>query len=521
MKIKLTLDFEESIESALKKEVGSFINYRVRSKSLDARGINRGKRPRFTYEIEVLKSGEQFEPLTESFPQVGPLSERPIIVGTGPAGLFCALRLLDCGVPSILLERGKPAALRMKDIAKFWRYGQLDPESNVCYGEGGAGLFSDGKLITRVKSPYISYVMQRLVDFGAPEETAYLSNPHLGSNRIRGLIIRLTDYLKKGGCEFRYQARVNQLIYSADGKKVEGVMLASGEKLYSPHIVLATGHSAHEMYRHLEHSHVAMKPKDFAVGVRVEHPSALINQLQHGKFYEHQALGTAKYRLSSHNQLTDRGAYSFCMCPGGIVLSSGTDADGIVTNGMSNYNQDYPWSNAAIIVSVKAGRDFCLKPSDSLLDGFRFQREIEIAAFRHSVEFADGKALPAQSLIPFVEQRKAVGSLPKSSTPSGTFNCSFDKIFPQFVQDELRQAFLQYEKLLPGFLSREAVVMAPETRTSSPVTILRDRETLVSTSTDGLYPCGEGAGHAGGITSAAVDGVNVALSILRRAGKLD
>lgn len=521
MKIKLNLDFEENIETALKKEVGSFINFRVRSKSLDARGINRGKRPRFNYEIEVIRSGEVFEPLTLAFPKVGPLKVKPIIVGTGPAGLFCALRLLDCGVPSILLERGKPAALRMKDIAKFWRYGELNPESNVCYGEGGAGLFSDGKLVTRVKSPYISYVMQRLVDFGAPEETAYLSNPHLGSNRIRGLIIKLTDYLKHGGCEFRYEARVDELLYSADRQQVEGVLLANGEKLYSPHVVLATGHSAHEIYRHLEKAKVAMRPKDFAVGVRVEHPSSLINRLQHGAFCHHEALGTAKYRLSSHNELTDRGAYSFCMCPGGIVLSSGTDADGIVTNGMSNYNQDYPWSNAAIIVSVKAGRDFYRKESDSLLDGFHFQRQIETAAFHHSKEFADGKALPSQSLIPFVENKKFNGVLPKSSTPSGVFNCSFDKIFPSFVQDELRQAFLKYETLMPGFLSKEAIVMSPETRTSSPVTIMRDRETYVSLSTNGLYPCGEGSGHAGGITSAAVDGVNVALSILKREGKLD
>lgn len=521
MKVQLCLDFEESIESALKKEVGSFINYRVRSKSLDARGINRGKRPRFNYDIEVIRVGEEFEPLRESLPKVGPLKQKPLIVGSGPAGLFCALRLLDCGVPSIILERGNPASVRMKDIAKFWRYGELNPESNVCYGEGGAGLFSDGKLITRIKSPYISYVMNRLVDFGAPEETAYLSNPHLGSNRIRGLIIKLTEYLKKGGCEIRYNSRVDSLLYSGDGSRVEGVELANGDKLYSPHIVLATGHSSHEIYRHLEKSKVAMAPKDFAVGVRVEHPSALINQLQHGSFCDRPALGTARYRLSSHNKATDRGAYSFCMCPGGIVLSSGTDSDGIVTNGMSNYNQDYPWSNAAIIVSVKAGRDFSLNSTDSVMDGFNFQRKIETAAFLHSKEMADGKALPAQSLIHFVENRKLKGNLPKASTPSGIFDCSFDKIFPQFVQDELRQAFTQYEKLLPGFMSPEAIVMAPETRTSSPVTIVRDRNTFVSTSTKGLYPCGEGSGHAGGITSAAVDGVNVAISILRHEGKIE
>ena len=239
----------------------------------------------------------------------------------------------------------------MKHIARHWRYGEFDDDNNVCFGEGGAGLFSDGKLITRVKSPFINYVMNRLVDFGAPPEIAYESNPHLGSNKIRGLISKITDHLRENGCEIHYHKKMQEFIFSQG--EVSGIKCADGDIFNSNCVVLAVGHSAHDIYRHCEESGVAMRPKDFAVGVRVEHSRMDMDRLQFGNFAGHEALGTARYRLSWHDKTTDLGTYSFCMCPGGYVLSSGTDADGIVVNGMSNYARNSRWSNSALVVTVK------------------------------------------------------------------------------------------------------------------------------------------------------------------------
>lgn len=399
----------------------------------------------------------------------------------------------------------------MKSIARFWRYGEFDPENNVCFGEGGAGLFSDGKLITRIKSPHVSYVMKRMVDFGAPPETAYVSNPHLGSNKIRLLINKISDSLMAQGCEIHYNTKVTELLYEGNPEKVVGVKTSDGQTLYSSHVVLATGHSAEDVYRHLSSKNVAMTPKDFAVGVRVEHPRRLIDQLQYGRFATEQ-LGAARYRLSYHDPSTERGTYSFCMCPGGYVLSSGTDADGIVVNGMSNYARNSPWSNAALVVSIKAGRDF---DDGHVLQGLEFQKEIEKRAFRASVERASGKELPSQSLKDFLEGGTKERKLPKSSTPSGTVWGPLREILPDQVTRQLEVALQQFDHKMQGFVTDQALLLAPETRTSAPVTMTRDKEGLFSTGHSGLYPCGEGAGHAGGITSAAVDGVKVAMSILK------
>ena len=294
-KVQFTLDFNDDVDAYLEKNYPDMSDFRILNQALDARGANRGKVPRYTYNIEILVQGEHFEAAQESFTDVGSFLEAPIIIGAGPAGLFCALRLADHGVASIVIERGDRAHARMLHIAKFWRYGVFDTENNVCYGEGGAGLFSDGKLITRIKSPFVQYVMNRFVDFGAPKETAYISNPHLGSNKIRGLINQMTEYLRSKGTVVRYNTRVDKLL--VDGHKVVGVQLNNGEKLFSNHVVLATGHSAKEMYYHLHELGVEMKQKDFAVGVRIEHPRELIDQIQYGKFAGLD-LGAARYRLS-------------------------------------------------------------------------------------------------------------------------------------------------------------------------------------------------------------------------------
>jgi uncharacterized FAD-dependent dehydrogenase len=488
-KVQFTLDFNDDVDAHLEKNYPEMTDYRILNQALDARGANRGKVPRYTYNIEILEIGERFEAAQEIFPNVGSFSEAPIIIGGGPGGLFCALRLADYGVPSIVIERGDRAHARMLHIAKFWRYGIFDTENNVCYGEGGAGLFSDGKLITRIKSPFVQYVMNRFVDFGAPKETAYISNPHLGSNKIRGLINQMTEYLRSKGTEVRYNTRVDRLI-TENGK----------------------------VYHHLHDLGVEMKQKDFAVGVRIEHPRELIDQIQYGKFAGLE-LGAARYRLSYEDAQTKKGTYSFCMCPGGYVLSSGTEAHGIVVNGMSNYARNSRWSNAALVVSVKAGSDF---DGTNMLAGLDFQHGIEQKAYEASKQNATGRELPAQTLKEFMENRISPNSgAIKTSTPSGLVKTSIREILPSFVTKHLENALLKFDESLKGFVSDKAVLIAPETRTSSPVTILRDKETMESSSHQGLFPCGEGAGHAGGITSAAVDGVKIAMSLIKKEKGLD
>ena len=508
-KLQFKIPFDLDLDKYLKKNHPKVSDYRMVSKSLDARGAGRGKKPICHYTLEVIGKGESFTEYQERFSPKKLKGSPPIIVGAGPAGLFCALRFAEYGIPSIILERGAPAHERMKHISRHWRYGVFDQENNVCFGEGGAGLFSDGKLITRVKSPFIQYVMNKLVEFGAPEEVAYVSNPHLGSNKIRALISKITDHLRSLGHEIRYHQKVVGLIYQDNA--VVGVELADGKTLYSDHVILAAGHSAHEMYQHLEKNNVAMKQKDFAVGVRIEHFRRDMDQMQFGQFAGHENLGTARYRLSYHDHEKDRGTYSFCMCPGGYVLSSGTEENGIVVNGMSNFARNSPWSNAALVVTVKAGRDF---PSENILSGMDFQKRIEQHAFSLSTKYASGKEVPAQTIEQFLSGKNADIKNQKHSCPSGVFSQRLDDLLPEFITKELKTALSDFDKKIVGFSSTRGVLMAPETRTSAPVNILRDKVSLVSTSHIGLYPCGEGAGHAGGITSAAVDGIRVAESII-------
>lgn len=514
-KVQFSLPFDSDLDLEIKKRYPEFEGHRILSKSLDARASNRGVKPTYTYSIEGIKKGEHFKDHSEEFDKKVLNGPKPVIVGAGPAGLFCALRLMEYGIPSILVERGDRAQDRMKRISQFWRYGNFDPENNVCYGEGGAGLFSDGKLITRIKSPFVHYVMNKLVEFGAPAEVAYLSNPHLGSNKIRGLINKITDYLREKGCEIHYHQRMEELIVD-DKNNVKGVKvcdLESGDmkEYHSDNVVIAMGHSAREIYQYFKKINVSMKQKDFAIGVRIEHLRKTIDKIQYGEFSDQ--LGASKYRVSLHDKKSDRGTYSFCMCPGGYVLSSGTDKEGIVVNGMSNSKRNSPWSNSAIVVSVKAGVDFS---DDDVLEGLRFIEDIEKSAYLLSKEKASGKELPAMTVKEFLEGKLNNEKLPVTSSPSGLFKQDLREILPPFICDHLKKGLQNFEKKMPGFSSSQAILIAPETRTSAPVTILRNKDTYESTSHKGLFPCGEGAGFAGGITSAAVDGIKVAESIVQK-----
>jgi uncharacterized FAD-dependent dehydrogenase len=514
-KYQFELPFDVDVEKYVYKSYPEIRSFRTISKSLDARGAPRGKKPIFHYILDALVTETDRFSEPETFAKMPSLKRPPIIIGAGPGGLFCAVRLAEHGIPCIVIERGAEASKRMIHIAKFWRYGELDPETNVCYGEGGAGLFSDGKLITRIKSNLVQYVMEKFVHFGAPEETAYVSNPHLGSNKIRSIITQISNWLRQQGVDLRYNTSVTELL--AEGDRVIGVKLSTGESLYSDHVVLATGHSAQDLYHHLADIKIAMKAKDFAIGVRVEHPRRYIDSIQHGKYCEAEQLGSARYRLSWHDKWSDRGVYSFCMCPGGYVLSSGTEREGIVVNGMSNYARNSPWSNAALVVSIRAQRDL---GTQSLMGGLDFQHEVEKKAFLLSKEMATGRELPAMTIKEFMDGKLNDKPLPKTSSPSGVFKADIRQIFPEFVVEHLKNGLKEFDRDIPGFVYEEALLIAPETRTSAPLTVLRDKETLISTSHKGLYPCGEGAGYAGGITSAAVDGVKCALSIMRQEGLL-
>ena len=511
-KVNLILEFNQDLEKALKKKYPKMEDFRILSKSLDARKSNLGRTPKYNYTVEVKLPGEEdFAEYLETFKNLGPLPQKPIIIGAGPAGLFCALRLAEYGIPSILIERGGRAQERMKKIAQFWRYGEFDGENNVCFGEGGAGLFSDGKLITRIKSPFIKYVMHKLVEFGAPPEVEYLSNPHLGSNKIRPLINKITDHLKAAGCEIHYHSKVTKIL--TKDNKITGVTLQSGEELHSNNVVMATGHSAKDLYYHLNDLGVSMKPKDFAIGVRIEHPREVIDHLQLGDFARQDDLKSARYALSYHDKSTEHGTYSFCMCPGGYVLSSGTEDDGLVVNGMSNYARNSRWSNSALVVTVKADEDF---PTENVLGGLDFIKEIERKAYNLSKEKATGRELPAITVEEFLNDSLNQDPLPKTSTPSGIFKADLREILPLFVIDHLKNALRKFDKKMKGFIHAKSILIAPETRTSAPVTILRDKENLESQSHQGLYPCGEGAGYAGGITSSAVDGIKVAMAIIEK-----
>ncbi|PWU15394.1 MAG: hypothetical protein C5B49_11935, partial [Bdellovibrio sp.] len=402
-----------------------------------------------------------------------------------------------------------PAEERLPAINRFWRYGELDPSNNVCFGEGGAGLYSDGKLITRIKSPHITYVLNRLVQFGAPAEIEYLANPHVGSDRIRRVIPRLRQFLLTHGCEIRFNTRVSRLLCSNQGT-VEGVEVRA-EKFHSRHVILATGHSAEDVLYRLREIGVACEGKSFAVGLRIEHPQNIINQIQYREWANHPKLGAANYRLAHHDAKTGIGIYSFCMCPGGYVLSSGTEQNRIVCNGMSNYRRNSPFANAALVVTLDHPKNF----TKNTFGGMDFRRELEARAWSAVQAAGGGRQLPVQRVSDFWAGRSGRQPLPGSS-PSGTQAVALHDLLPTWITQKIREGCEKFDQQMRGFLNEQAQFYGVETRTSCPLRIRRDKETLQSVSHPGLYPCGEGAGYAGGITSAACDGIRVAEKIVEQ-----
>ncbi len=503
----LKIKIDDQLEDHLAWLEPGYSDYRILRQSVDARQKHS---PHFVYSIEIAKAGEKLSQQEFHFDKINfnASTNKPIIIGSGPAGLFAALRLVEHGIPCLLFERGSESSERIKGINRFWRYGELDPKNNVCYGEGGAGLYSDGKLITRIKSPHIPYVLNRLVQFGAPAEIQWLSNPHVGSDKIRRVIPKIRDFLRNNGCEIFYDSQITELTYG--NKCITGVKTINGARYHSDHIVLATGHSAEDMLMHLMDSNVFLEGKSFAMGLRIEHPQKSINQIQYRQFAEHPKLGSANYKLAHHDNKSGIGVYSFCMCPGGYVLSSGTEKNGLVVNGMSNFNRNSPFANAAIVVSIQHDQLF---PND-LLGGMKLRKDLETKAF-DSIQQAGGtKELPTQNLISFMTGQKNKNNLSQTSSPSGIKPIMINQILPEFLYSKIKEGLEQFNKNMKGFISDQAQVYGVESRTSCPLRITRDEQTLQSVSHKGLFPCGEGAGYAGGITSAACDGINCADQII-------
>jgi uncharacterized FAD-dependent dehydrogenase len=434
--------------------------------------------------------------------------ERPLVVGLGPCGLFAALLLAQMGFKPIVLERGRDVRKRTQDTWALWRKNILTPESNVQFGEGGAGLFSDGKLYSQIKDPkfYGRKVMHEFVRAGAPPEILYVSKPHIGTFRLTGIVEKMRAEIIELGGEVRFESKVTDVLIG--NGKIEAVLLENGETLSSRHVVLALGHSSRDTLRMLERRGVYLEAKAFAIGFRIEHPQSLVDKARFGRFAGHPELGAADYKLV-HHASNGRSVYSFCMCPGGTVVAATSEPGRVVTNGMSQYSRNERNANAGIVVAINPEPDFPGGP----LAGVALQEALESTAFELG---GRDYCAPGQLVGDFLRGAAStqLGEVAPSYQP-GVKLCDLASSLPAYAIDAIREALPLFGKQLHGFDRDDAVLTGVESRTSSPVRITRDAESLQSLNVRGLYPCGEGAGYAGGILSAGVDGIKVAEAVAR------
>jgi uncharacterized FAD-dependent dehydrogenase len=481
----------------------------VLRRSLDAR---KGHPLGWRYQVRLIRIGEVAGSAEPKGLPPAPRASRPltvVIVGAGPAGTFAALRLAEAGIAATLVERGKPVQPRRHDLKSLVARGELDPDSNYCFGEGGAGTFSDGKLYTRTKDRRaVEEVLKVLVRHGADPEIEIDWRPHIGSNRLPKILLALRADLEARGVHYIWSDPLVDLLIERG--RMRAVRLRSGQELPADAVILAVGHSARPIYELCYRRDIPLRPKPFAVGARIEHPQPLIDRIQYGRAAGHPRLPPAFYHVTASirgpGSGPERGVYSFCMCPGGWVVAASTESDGLCVNGMSLKRRDSPLANSALVVTVNP-EDF---GHTDVLGGLAFQQQLERLAFAQG---GGGFRAPAQRVTDFLAGRPTETPLVSTYRP-GVVGGHLGALFPPPVTAALREALGQFGRKLPGFASAEAQLVGVETRTSAPVRIERDPRSLQSPSVLGLFPCGEGAGHAGGIVSAAIDGLRVADALL-------
>lgn len=521
--IKLSLDEEEALLKTKSAKLLHINEKYIKKLNIYKKSVDARKKDdvHFTYSVDLELSLDEEQivakckskkvsivsPFVYEIPENKRTSAfRPIVAGFGPAGMFAGLILAQAGLKPIILERGKDIDARQRDVNEFWTKRRLDEESNVQFGEGGAGTFSDGKLTTGIKSPFIKKVLSELYEAGAPEEILYSSKPHIGTDRLAVVVKNIRKKIERLGGEVRLESRLEKLIV-ANGF-VHGVTYSHKGETYdieTDSVILAIGHSARDTVEMLYNMGVEIIQKAFSVGARIEHPQSLINKAQYGRFADHPKLGAADYKLSCHG-LHERGAYTFCMCPGGTVVAAASEKEGVIVNGMSSLARDGENANSALLVGIEP-KDF---PSEHPLAGIYYQREIEHKAY----ELAGGDyRAPAQLVGDFLADKKstALGSV-NPTCPTGVTLTKLDECLPNKVCTTMKSAIVEMDKKLSGFNLYDAVLTAPETRSSSSVRILRNE--FLQCNICGVYPCGEGAGYAGGIVSAAVDGIKCAHAVL-------
>lgn len=479
-------------------------SFRIIKRSVDARK----KKIRINLIVDLFIGDEQGVPEIEPFKPVNVSKAREvIIVGAGPAGLFAALRLIELGIRPVIIERGRDVSARKRDIARISREQLVDPDSNYCFGEGGAGTFSDGKLYTRSKKRGDNArVLELLCLHGANRNILYDAHPHLGTDKLPRIITGIRESITAAGGQFMLEKKVTDLLL--DGNLIKGVVTSDNDKYSSPYVILATGHSARDIYSICFNRGVELVQKSFAMGVRVEHPQELIDRIQYHGSSRGEYLPAASYYLVK--QVDGRGVYSFCMCPGGFIVPSATSQEEIVVNGMSPSERNSPYANSGIVVEIRP-EDLVGFRSSGEMAGIEFQKKLEREAWQNG---GHSQRAPAQRLGDFVDG-KASATLPGVSYFPGVTLSPLHSWLPQSIGRRLREGFRLFGQTMHGYLTNDAVVLGVESRTSSPVRIPRDAENLHHIRISGLYPCGEGSGYAGGIVSSAVDGMNAADAVSR------
>lgn len=494
----------KKISQRLKLDESHIMRFILLRRSIDARG----KSPVYQMRFKVFLKGEEDELETYLRQRDQPTIHAPeftqsqhevLIIGAGPCGYYAALRCIELGLRPIVLDRGKDVRARRRDLRQIQQFHEVNPNSNYCFGEGGAGTYSDGKLYTRsIKRGNVKRALQILVDHGASEDILIDSHPHIGSNKLPGIVANMRTTIEAAGGEVKFEEKVVDFIIS--GKKIEGVQVADGTIYKADAVILCTGHSARDIYE-LCHQHgVAIAFKPFAMGMRLEHPQGLIDDIQYNRHKRGETLPAASYTLTC--QVQERGVFSFCMCPGGLVVPAATSPGELVVNGMSLSKRNSPFANAATVVTVDENPG---DPNDPF-GGIAYQKALEQKVFN----FGDGtQAAPAQRMTDFLKGRVS-NNLPGTSYIPGSYSAPLHEILPEDIVQRIRQAMKLFDQKMSGYITKEAQFIGLESRTSAPIRIPRNKETCMNEEIEALFPAGEGAGYAGGILSAALDGVRIA-----------